>query len=288
MPPKSKQTDEDIAAEDEDLYAVLQVPRDANAAVIKKAYLKLARETHPDRCPGDEDAKARFQAIGRAYATLSDAEKRQVYDTSGIVDDAVKGSSGWYDFWRDFYTRVTTDKLEEAAATYRGSEEEEADLRAAYKEAKGSMEGVLDRMDFATADDEPRFRERLEKWVADGSLPKHKAFASEPEAKKRRRQAKAAKEAEEAEELKRKLGLGGGGDLTSAIVARQAQRRTGGDDFLASLAERFGGEGGSKKKGKGAKGGKAAAMSADGDPLAGDAFEAAQAKMLSKTKAGKR
>ena len=84
----------------DDLYATLGVSRDADAAAIKRAYLQLARDTHPDRCPGDEGANARFQAIGRAYATLRDPEKRRLYDAAGIVDDGAgpptgSGASGW-------------------------------------------------------------------------------------------------------------------------------------------------------------------------------------------------
>ena len=75
----------------ENLYETLKVSRDADEAAIKKAYLKLARDTHPDRCPGDEAAKERFQAIGRAYAVLKDPEKKKVYDASGIVDEESGG-----------------------------------------------------------------------------------------------------------------------------------------------------------------------------------------------------
>ena len=85
----------------EDLYETLKVPRDADEAAIKKAYLKLARDTHPDRCPGDEAAKERFQAIGRAYAVLKDPEKKKVYDASGIVDEESGDFKTMYDFWRD-------------------------------------------------------------------------------------------------------------------------------------------------------------------------------------------
>jgi DnaJ family protein C protein 9 len=258
----------------DDLYATLGVQRDANASSIKKAYLKAARQTHPDRNPGDEDAKARFQAIGRAYATLSDPEKKSVYDAAGIVDDqaSAPGGVGWYEFWRDFYTQVTTDKLDKLAAEYRGSAEEDADLRAAYLSSKGNMDKIIDAVMLCSADDEPRFRQKLDAWIADGSLPRLAAFASEPDAKKRRRQEKAAKEAKEAEELKKKLGLGSGpGDLASAIVARQSSRQQGQADFFSSMEAKYGG---TKKKG-------AAKQAEDNDPLDDAAFAAAQQRMLS-------
>ena len=65
---------------EKDFYAVLGVPKDADAAAIKKAYRKLARQLHPDQNPGDAKAEARFKDIGEAYAVLSDPEQRQQYD----------------------------------------------------------------------------------------------------------------------------------------------------------------------------------------------------------------
>lgn len=182
---------------------------------------------------------------------------------------------------------MTTEKLDELAAGYRGSAEEDADLRAAYTKCKGSMGAILDEIMHATAEDEGRFREKLEGWVRDGSLRRYKAFTSEPDAKKRRRQANAAKEAEEADELAKELGVGGkggaGGDLTAAIVARQASRQSGHDAMLSSLAARFA-EKDSKQRGGSKKGGKAAAA----DPLDDAAFEAARQKMLAGKSKGKR
>ncbi|WP_129339500.1 DnaJ C-terminal domain-containing protein [Cellulomonas endophytica] len=65
---------------EKDFYAVLGVPKDADAAAVKKAYRKLARKLHPDQNPGDAAAEARFKDIGEAYAVLSDPEQRRQYD----------------------------------------------------------------------------------------------------------------------------------------------------------------------------------------------------------------
>ncbi len=67
------------------LYDVLGVSRNADAASIKKAYRKLARGSHPDRNPDDPGAEERFKEIGRAYAVLSDPEQRRAYDEFGDV-----------------------------------------------------------------------------------------------------------------------------------------------------------------------------------------------------------
>jgi DnaJ-class molecular chaperone len=59
------------------------VPRTASQAEIKKAFRKLARESHPDRHPGDAAAERRFKAINEANEVLSDPEKRAKYDRFG-------------------------------------------------------------------------------------------------------------------------------------------------------------------------------------------------------------
>jgi molecular chaperone DnaJ len=65
------------------LYTELGVPRNASQADIKKAYRKLARESHPDKNPGDKAAEERFKRISEAYDTLSDPERRAQYDAIG-------------------------------------------------------------------------------------------------------------------------------------------------------------------------------------------------------------
>jgi molecular chaperone DnaJ len=62
-----------------DFYKVLGVDKDADAATIKKAYRKLARENHPDSKPGDKAAEERFKAVAEAYDVVGDAEKRKEY-----------------------------------------------------------------------------------------------------------------------------------------------------------------------------------------------------------------
>jgi molecular chaperone DnaJ len=72
-----------VASQDwfeKDFYATLGVPQDADAAAVKKAYRKLARDLHPDHNVGDARAEDRFKEIGEAYAVLSDPEQRREYD----------------------------------------------------------------------------------------------------------------------------------------------------------------------------------------------------------------
>lgn len=65
-----------------DPYDVLGVNRHAGAEDIKRAYRKLVRECHPDLNP-TPGAEQRFTAVSDAYAILSDARARALYDEFG-------------------------------------------------------------------------------------------------------------------------------------------------------------------------------------------------------------
>jgi len=66
----------------EDYYKVLGLERGASDAEIGKAYKKLALKYHPDKNK-DKDAEEIFKKVSEAYSTLSDDEKRKVYDQHG-------------------------------------------------------------------------------------------------------------------------------------------------------------------------------------------------------------
>jgi molecular chaperone DnaJ len=73
-----------MATAKRDLYEVLSVPRSASGDEIKSAYRKAALRWHPDRNPNNKhEAEERFREATEAYSVLSDAQKRQIYDTYG-------------------------------------------------------------------------------------------------------------------------------------------------------------------------------------------------------------
>jgi DnaJ-class molecular chaperone len=68
----------------DDPYKTLGVARDASEDVIHRAYLKLAKQHHPDLNPGNAAAEARFKAISAANTLLSDPETRGKFDRGEI------------------------------------------------------------------------------------------------------------------------------------------------------------------------------------------------------------
>ena len=72
-----KKNDEDG---EEDYYKLLEVKRDASFEEIKKAYRRLSMIHHPDKNGNCEESTIRFKQLANAYETLSDEDKRAMYD----------------------------------------------------------------------------------------------------------------------------------------------------------------------------------------------------------------
>ena len=64
-------------------YEVLGVGRQVSPEELRRAFRKIAMDSHPDRYPGDEAAAARFKEASEAYSVLSDPERRRSYDLFG-------------------------------------------------------------------------------------------------------------------------------------------------------------------------------------------------------------
>lgn len=67
-------------------YDILGVSREASPEEIKRAFRRLARDTHPDANPDDPAAEGRFREVAEAYEVLSDPDKRARYDRGDTID----------------------------------------------------------------------------------------------------------------------------------------------------------------------------------------------------------
>src|SRR2546430_1751747 len=89
-----------------DYYEVLGIARTAAVDEIKSAYRKAALKWHPDRNPENKsEAEVKFRECTEAYSVLSDAQKRQIYDTYGHAGLSSAGASQGFDstVFQDFH-----------------------------------------------------------------------------------------------------------------------------------------------------------------------------------------
>ncbi|XWS56237.1 hypothetical protein CRYUN_Cryun09bG0068600 [Craigia yunnanensis] len=178
---RDEEEEEEVVQEEEEnysssneksLYEVLGVEKTASQQEIKKAYYKLALRLHPDKNPGDEEAKEKFQQLQKVMSVLGDEEKRAVYDQTGCVDDADLAGDvveNLKTFFRALYKKVTEADIEEFEANYRGSDSEKKDLIDLYKRFKGNMNKLFCSMLCSDPKlDSHRFKDMLDEAIAAG------------------------------------------------------------------------------------------------------------------------
>ncbi|XP_046962913.1 dnaJ homolog subfamily C member 9 [Vanessa cardui] len=230
-----------------DLYEVLQISENASEKDVKKAYHKLSLKVHPDRVKDDEklDATEKFKVLGGVHAILSDKNKRELYDATKSVDEDynVLKDKDWTVYWRLLFKKITDEDIKAYEKEYIGSDEEKNDLKNAYLAGKGDMDYIVDQVQFARSEHEPRIRGILTEMIELGDIPAFKIFTHEPAKKRQRRHAKENREAKEAEELKNSLGLNSGeNSLELMIKQKQGARLKQMDSLINDLAAKYGGK----------------------------------------------
>ena len=74
--PKKKQKEEDY-------YKILGLEKTATEKEIRRSFLKLAKQNHPDHNPENEEAEVTFKLVTEAHAVLSEPKRRAMYDKHG-------------------------------------------------------------------------------------------------------------------------------------------------------------------------------------------------------------
>lgn len=93
-----------------DYWEVLGLQPGADAVTLKRAFRAQARRWHPDLNSNDPLAEERFKLINEAYAVLSDARRREAWETGGgtggqpgVADPYAEGFPPFEDYLADLF-----------------------------------------------------------------------------------------------------------------------------------------------------------------------------------------
>lgn len=90
-------------------YEILGVEVDADAAAISQAYKAKSKECHPDVGGDEED----FKKLNLCYETLKDPEKREIYDSTGIIPDMAADMDPEFALHKEIATIILTIIMED-------------------------------------------------------------------------------------------------------------------------------------------------------------------------------
>ncbi|KAI8368753.1 hypothetical protein BD560DRAFT_330669 [Blakeslea trispora] len=241
-----------------DCYKILKLDqKTATLADIKRSYRKLALQFHPDKQPTEaseeqkEQANASFQQLGKAYAVLSDPERKERYDRTGSVDESQfdDDQKDWTAYFKELWSGIVSEETIEAQKLkYQGSEEEKGDVIKAYTDMKGDMNKILSVIECSTAADCFRFEKIIRQAIKDDQLPKFKKFDTTTTAKAHR--ARLDREAQDEQEFQEKKDQEEKEEpsLLALIQQRNQQRQSKMNSIIDSLETSV------KKQGKKRKG----------------------------------
>uniref|UniRef100_A0A914Y9N9 J domain-containing protein n=1 Tax=Panagrolaimus superbus TaxID=310955 RepID=A0A914Y9N9_9BILA len=212
---------------------------------------------HPDRFSNDEDDKKvtatrKFQVVSKAYNILNDPAKKELYDSTGLLDDdsfdCFSENTDWNMVWRAMFKPITKKDIENFFKKYRGSEDETKDIIKYYNKYKGDLNKILECV--IGGDDEERIRYLINDLIATAKVEAFDKFVKEPEAARIKRQKKREKEAKAVEKETKKMQKKSGKsaadfDLFEAFAERAKRREAEGAALFAHLEKKYGG--GSKR-----------------------------------------
>ena len=113
-----------------DYYSILDVPREAEADLIKATYLALSKIYHPDIYKGDKKyALKRMQEINEAYEILKDTKKRKSYDEKNKEKaDESSFDDNEFQYEQSSYQNIIKEAWDFAKEYYPSIETEYSDL----------------------------------------------------------------------------------------------------------------------------------------------------------------
>ncbi len=140
-------------------YELLEVPPDASTEMVKAAYLRLAKQWHPDRYTGDAKANAeqRFREINEAFNLLKDPARRPPPPPPSAIPAATpapvvssvppqeRSAEDWFKEAQEMLSQGNRDRalaLVQYAIRMEGSRAQFYGLQAQLLESTGDLRGA--------------------------------------------------------------------------------------------------------------------------------------------------
>jgi hypothetical protein len=111
-------------------YQVLNIQKNASSAEIRASYLRLSRQVHPDKHPGENNliATEAFKRLSKSYEVLSNESSKRSYDATSMFGSFTSSFGGGSDF---------ADSDFDEDSTFRGANQ------SLFDELASSLGGIL-------------------------------------------------------------------------------------------------------------------------------------------------
>ncbi|KAI3631346.1 hypothetical protein MIR68_010836 [Amoeboaphelidium protococcarum] len=219
---------------------------------IKSSYRRLALKFHPDKQPSSLsradliEAEEKFKDINKAYSILSDPKKKQLYDTTGSVEDDfnITNDANWTAYFDKVVTRVSKEELDRYRQKYLNSPEERQDIEDAYHKCRGDLTLMIELIPFSSFEQEDmeRIVQAVTRMIDDKQLTKTRSWTKTSKIDDRKRKSllkRSAKEAEEAQQLAKDLGIErvSGEDQLKQLI--QSKNKNNFDALMDGIEKRY-------------------------------------------------